>query len=108
MEVMHVHRKDMQVYKRAGLHHVEFFRERGIVEWGVYECKMRRARGQDIRARSERHTRRMWKEWVVQRGITKKAKWRRGKDRTCARGGTGQEGEGQGEARHSVVCPVGA
>ena len=36
MEVLHVRRKDMKEYKKAGLHHAEFYRDTRVVEWGVY------------------------------------------------------------------------
>ena len=43
MEVLHVRRKDIKEYKKAGLHHAEFYRDSRIVEWGVYKWMMRRA-----------------------------------------------------------------
>ena len=46
-EVMHVRTKDMKGYQRAGLHHAEFYREKGIVYWGVYKWMMREARGHE-------------------------------------------------------------
>ena len=45
LEAMHARRKDMKEYQQAGLHHAEFHREKGVVEWGVYNWMMRRARG---------------------------------------------------------------
>ena len=80
-EVMHVRRKDMKQYQRAGLHHAELYREKGVVEWGVYKWMMRRARGHETPARWNKLTRQMWKEWVAQSWITKKAKRRRGGER---------------------------
>ena len=47
MEVLHVRRKDMKEYKKAGLHHAGFYRDTRVVEWGVYRWMMRRARGQE-------------------------------------------------------------
>ena len=34
MEVLHVRRKDMKEYKKAGLHHAEFYRDTRVVEIG--------------------------------------------------------------------------
>ena len=51
MEVLHVRRKDMEEYKKAGLHHAELYRDTRVVEWGVYRWMMRRAPGQEDRAR---------------------------------------------------------
>ena len=82
LEVMHLHRKDMREYQRAGLHHANFYREKGIVEWGVYKWMMRRARGYETCARWDRQTRRMWKQWVAQCKITKKVKRRSRQERT--------------------------
>ena len=65
MEVLHVRRKDMREYKKAGLHHAEFYRDSRIVEWGVYKGMMRRARGQEDRAGWDRRMRKMWNEWVA-------------------------------------------
>ena len=45
MEVLHVRRKDMKEYKKAGLHHAEFYHDARMLEWGVYRWMMRRARG---------------------------------------------------------------
>ena len=50
MEVLHVRRKDMKEYKKAGLHHAEFYRDTMVVEWGVYRRMMRRARGREDHA----------------------------------------------------------
>ena len=50
-KVLHVRRKDMKEYRKAGLHHAEFYRDSGVVEWGVYKWMMRRARGQEARTR---------------------------------------------------------
>ena len=46
MEVLHVRRKDMKEYKKAGLQHAEFYRHSRIVESGVYKWMTRRAREQ--------------------------------------------------------------
>ena len=40
-EVLHVRRKDMKEYKKAGLDHAEFYRDARTVEWGVYRWMMR-------------------------------------------------------------------
>ena len=72
MEVLHVRRKDMKEYKKAGLHHAEFYRDTRVVEWGVYRWMMRRARGQEDRARWSRRMRKMWNEWVALWGIKKR------------------------------------
>ena len=79
LEVLHVRRKDMKEYRNAGLHHAEFLRDQGAVEWGVYKWMMRRARGQKARARWDKQMRKMWKEWVAQWGIRRK-KPRRGRE----------------------------
>ena len=63
MEVLHVRRKDMKEYKKAGLHHAKFYRDATMVEWGVYKWMMRRAQGQEDRTRCGRRMRKMWKEW---------------------------------------------
>ena len=63
MEVLHVRRKDMKEYRKAGLHHAEFYRDATMVEWGVYKWMMRRARGPNDRARWGRRMQKMWKEW---------------------------------------------
>ena len=63
MELLHVRRKDMRKDKKAGLHHAEFYRDAKMVEWGVYKWMMRRARGQEDRARWGSRMRKMWKEW---------------------------------------------
>ena len=78
LEVLHVRRKDMTEHRKAGLHHAEFYRDQKVVEWGVYKWMMRRARGQEARARWDKRMRKMWKEWVAQLGITRK-KPRRGR-----------------------------
>ena len=77
LEVRHVCTKDMNEYQRAGLHHAEFYRDEGIVEWGVYKWIRRRARGHETRARRDRFTQQKWKKCVAQRAITKKARRRR-------------------------------
>ena len=46
LEVLHVRRKDMKEYRKAGLHQAEFYRDSVVVEPGVYKWMMRRARGQ--------------------------------------------------------------
>ena len=51
LEVLHVRRKDMKEYRKAGLHHAELHRDSRVVEWGVYKWMMRRARGQEDRTR---------------------------------------------------------
>ena len=81
LKVMHLRRKDMKEYQRSGLQYTEFYREKGIVEWGVCKWMMLRSRGHENRTRFGRQTRRMWKEWVAQRRITKKAKRRSGGER---------------------------
>ena len=63
VEVVHVPRKDMKEYKKAGLHHAEFHRDARMVEWGVYKWMIRRARGQEDRARWGRRMQKMWNEW---------------------------------------------
>ena len=65
MEVLHVRRKEMKEYKKAGLHHAEFCRDTRVVECGVYRWMMRRARGQEDRTRWNRRMRKMWNEWVA-------------------------------------------
>ena len=77
MEVLHVRRKDMKEYKKAGLHHTEFYRDSRIVEWGVYKGMMRRARGQEDGGNTTRE------------------------------GGAGQRREGQGQTGHTVMCAAG-
>ena len=65
-------RKNMKEYRKAGVHHAEFYRGQGVVEWGVYKWMMRRARGQEARARWDKRMRNMWKECIAQWGITRK------------------------------------
>ena len=72
MEVLHVRTWDMKEYKKAGLHHAEFYRDAGMVEWGLYKWMMRRARGQEDRARWSRRIRQMWNEWVALWGIQRR------------------------------------
>ena len=36
-EAMHVRRKDMKEYQKAGLHYAEVCRDQGIVKWGLYK-----------------------------------------------------------------------
>ena len=67
----------MKEYQRAGLHHVDIYREKRVVEWGVYKWMMRRGRVHETRARWDRLTRQMWKEWGAQWGIRRKVKRRR-------------------------------
>ena len=62
MKVLHLRRKDMKEYKKAGLHHAEFYRDASMVEWAVYKWMMRRARGQEDRTRWGRGMQKMWKE----------------------------------------------
>ena len=79
MEVLHVRRKDMKEYKKAGLHHAEFYGDARMVEWVVYRWMMRRARGQEDRARWSRRIRKMWNEWVALWGTQRrKPKYGRG------------------------------
>ena len=119
MQVLHVRRKDMKEYKKAGLHHAKFYRDSRIVEWGVYQWMMRRARGQEDRTRWSRRMRKMWNEWVVLWG-NKEKRTRRGtgveaqKERAVlGRGGAaresgaGQGRAGQGQTGHIVVCAAG-
>ena len=63
MEVLQVRRKDTKEYKKAGMHHAEFYRNARMVQWGVYKWMMRRARGREDRARWGRRMPKMWKEW---------------------------------------------
>ena len=78
LEVLHVRRKDTKEYRKAGLHHAEFCRDQGVVEWGVYKWLRRRARGQEAHASWDKRMLNMWKEWVAQWGITrqKARRWR--------------------------------
>ena len=78
MEVLHVRRKDMKEYKKAGLHHTEFYRDSRIVEWEVYKWMTRRPRGQKDGARWDRRMRKMWNEWVALWG-NERRKPRRGR-----------------------------
>ena len=78
MEVLHERRKDMKKYRKAGLHHAEFYLDSRVVEWGVYKWMMGRVRGQKDRARWDRRMRKMWNEWVALWGIMRKRK-RRGR-----------------------------
>ena len=45
MQVLHVPRRDKKEYRKAGLHHAEFYCDFRVVEWGLYNSMMRRARG---------------------------------------------------------------
>ena len=65
-------RKHMKEYKKAGLHHADFYRDSRIVEWGVYKWMMRTARGQEDRARSDRRMPKMWDECVALWGNKRK------------------------------------
>ena len=58
LEVLHVRRKDMKEYRKAGLHHTEFYRDSRVVEWGVYKWMKGRGREQETHAR--------WDRWVAQ------------------------------------------
>ena len=78
LEVLHMQRKNMKEYRKAGLHHAELFRNSRVVEWGVYKWMMRRVRGQEDRARWDRRMWKMWNEWLAQWGILRK-KTRRGR-----------------------------
>ena len=78
MEVLHVCRKDMKEYKKAGPHHAEFFCDHRMVKWGVYKWMMRRARGQEDSARWGRRMRKMWNVWVALWG-NQRRKPRRGR-----------------------------
>ena len=53
LKVLHVRRKAMKGYREAGLHHAEFHHNSKTLEWGVYKWMMRRARGQEARARPD-------------------------------------------------------
>ena len=70
--MLHVHRKDMKEYRKARLHKAEFYCTSRVVEWGVYKWIMRRARGQEDRARWDRRMWKMWNEWVALWGIMRK------------------------------------
>ena len=78
IEVLHLRRKDMKEYKKARLHHADFFLDSRIVEWGVYKWMMRRARGQEDHARWDRRVRKMWNQWVALWG-NKRKRTRRGR-----------------------------
>ena len=78
MEVLHVRWKDMREYKKAGLHHAEFYRDSRIVEWGVYKWMMERGRGQEDRARWDRRMQKMYNQWVALWG-KKRKRTRRGR-----------------------------
>ena len=51
----------MKEYHTGGLHHADWYRGRGVVEWGVYKWMMRRARGHGIRTRWDGQTRQIRK-----------------------------------------------
>ena len=63
MEVLQLRKRDMKEYKKAGLHHAEFYRDTSMVEWGVYKWMMRRARAQENRARWGGRMRKMLNNW---------------------------------------------
>ena len=84
LEVLHMRRKDMKEYKKAGLHNAEFYRDTRVVECSVYRWMMRRARGQEDRTRWGRRMRKMWNEWVALWGIQKRK-------RRCGRGEGAQQ-----------------
>ena len=69
LQVLHVRRKDMKEYRKAGLHRAEFYIDQGVVQWGVYKWMMRRSRGQEARARWDKRMRKMWNQWAAQWGI---------------------------------------
>ena len=68
MVVLHVRRKDMKEYKKAGLHHAEFYRDARMAEWGVYKWMIRGARGQEDRTKWGRRMQKMWNGWGVLTG----------------------------------------
>ena len=108
MEVLQLRRKDMKEYKKAGLHHAEFYRDTRVVEWGVYRWMMRRARGQEDRARWSRRMRAMWNEWVALWGIQqRKPRGGRGEGGAARESGAGQGGGRQGQTGHTVGCAAG-
>ena len=106
MEVLHVRRKDMTEYKKAGLHHAEFYRDSRIVEWDVYKWMMRRARGQEDRARWDRRMRKMCNEWVALWGTRGRGQGAGGEQRQNKRGWcwTGESGTRPDRAYCCVHC----
>ena len=79
LAVLHVCRKDKKEYRKAGLHHAESYRDSRVSEWGVYKWMMRRARGQEARARWDRRMQMILNQWVPQWGIMwKKPRRKRG------------------------------
>ena len=79
-------RKDMKEYKKAGLHQAELYRDARMVEWGVYKCKMRRARGQEGRAGRGRRMQNMWNEWGALWGHQRRKRGAGGERRRSKRG----------------------
>ena len=76
LEVLHVRRRDMKEYRKAGLHHAEFYHDLRVVEWGVYKWMIRRASGQEGRPRWDRQMPKMWNESLAQWGILYGTCWR--------------------------------
>ena len=107
LEVLHLRRKDMKKYRKAGLHHAEFYRDQGVVKWGVYKWMMRQGRGQEARARWDKRMRKMWKERVAQWGIQRK-KPRRGRGAGAVQEKVLDRGE-RGKARPGILlcAPLG-
>ena len=85
----------------TGVHHAEFYRQKGVVEWGVYKWMVRQARGHETRTRWDRLTRQMMKEWMEQWGITKKAK-RRGRREGAVQDEVPDRG-GREQARRGIL-----
>ena len=89
----------MKEYQKAGLHQAEFYRDQGVVEWGVYKWVMRRARGEETRARWDRRMRKMLKEWMAQWEIRmKKPRRWRGAEQYTRRCWTGEKETRSGRA----------
>ena len=108
VEVVHVRKKDMKVYQRAGPHHAEFYQDHGVLDWGVYKWMLRRARKHGACEKWEQQARLMWKDLATSGGFANKE--RRG------RGGAKEEGaealsRGDGENTRPgiLVCaPLGS
>ena len=108
MEVLHVRREDMKEYKKAGLHHAELYRDSKKVEWRVYKGMVRRARGQEDRARWDRRMRKMWNEWVALCGKERrKPRRRRGAMLQQERVVLDRGERDKGQTGHTVVCAAG-
>ena len=96
LEVMQVRRKDMKEYQRAGLHHGDLYREKEVVEWGVYTVGNHKE-GEKSRGRGKGRAR----EGAIQ---GRKRKGKDGHPVVCSAGTERTKGEGTKCKRAVVRC----